>query len=208
MKPWLAIAVFVSLVLDAWTKGPGDQSEMLWACHWASVLIGFGILAGSRSAVCAGLLFHLTLGVPAWLLGVLFSGELFPTSALSHSFPPLAAVFYLRDLRTLPPYLAVRAWTLHPAALLVSIRYARPDLNVNMAHQPWFPLAHLFPDLAFFHVALVSLSLLMLLLMERAWRRWFAERTQRPAGSKPFPAPAPWTAVHGHRRTTHSGRAA
>jgi len=201
MKPWLAAGVFLALALDAWTKGPGNLSEMLWACHWASLLIGLGILAGSRGAACSGLLFHLTLGIPAWLLGLLFSRELYPTSVLVHSLPPLAALFYLRDLEALPQYLALRAWVLHPAAIVVSARFALPDLNVNMAHQPWPPLAHLFPDLGYFRLAAVSLSLLMLLLMERALRRWLAERTGRRASSAGLlEIPAAWPAPPTHER--------
>lgn len=209
MRPWLAGSVFLILALDAWTKGPGNLSDMLWACHWGSVLIGLGILAGSGSAVCAGLLFQMTLGIPAWLLGLLFSGELHHTSVLVHSFPPLAALLYLRGLQTLPRYLAVRAWLLHPAALLVSIRYAKPELNVNMATEPWPPLAHLFPDLASFHVALVSLSLLMLSLMERAWRRWLGERKARPCVSvEALSAGTKWRVLQGRESATRPTRAA
>jgi hypothetical protein len=129
--------------------------------------------------VCAGLLFHLTLGIPAWLLGLMLTAELHPTSVLVHFFPALSAALYLKGLRVLPRHLAVRAWLLHPAALLASMLYAPPDLNVNMVSEPWPPIAHLFPNLAFFHVAEVSLSLMMLLLMERAARRWLTGKTGR-----------------------------
>jgi len=211
MRPWLASAVFLALALDAWAKGPGNLSEMLWACNWASLLIGLGILAGSRSAACAGLLFHLTLGIPAWLLGLLFTQELYPTSVLVHSLPPLAALVYLRDLKVLPPFLALRAWVLHPAAIAVSIRSAVPELNVNMAHGAWPPLAHLFPDLHFFHVAVVSLSLLMLLLTERALKRWMAERAVFVASSvRSLEIPATWPVplTQKHRTAIRAKRAA
>ncbi|MGH9602396.1 MAG: hypothetical protein ACRD24_08390 [Terriglobales bacterium] len=211
MRPWLAAAVSLALALDAWTKGPGNLSEMLWACHWASLLIGLGLLAGSRSAVSAGLLFHLTLGIPAWLLGLLLTRELYPTSVLVHSLPPAVALLYLRDLADLPPYLALRAWVLHPAALAVSARFALPELNVNMAHQAWPPLAHLFPGLASFHVAAVSLSLMMLLLMERALKRWLAERAverTHEAGRREVLAAWPPPHTHEHTSATRPRRVA
>jgi hypothetical protein len=170
------MAVLAAMVLDAWTKGAGNLTEMLWACHWASAAIALGLLAGSRATVAAGLLFHLSLGIPAWLLGVLFTGEVHPTSVLVHSLPPLTAALYLRGLEALPPYTWLRAWVMHPAAIAVSERFARPELNVNMAHEPWPPLAHLFPNLHLFHLAAISLSLLLLLLMNRAMERWLAER--------------------------------
>ena len=187
MRAWLGAAVFTAMALDAWTKGAGNLTEMLWACHWASIAIGLGLLAGSRAAVAAGLLFHLSLGIPAWLLGVFFSGEVQPTSVLVHSVPTLAAMVYLRGIEALPPYTWLRAWMLHPAAIAVSARFAKPELNVNMAHAPWLPLEHLFPDLHFFHLAAISLSLIMLLLMNRGIERWLRERahSRQPDAARP-----------------------
>ncbi len=179
MRLWLGVTVLVAMGLDAWTKGAGNLTEMLWACHWASAAIAIGLLLDSRTAVAAGLLFHLSLGIPAWLLGVFFSGEVHPTSVLVHSLPPLVAMAHLRQLEALPPYTWLYAWIMHPAAIAVSDGFARPELNVNMAHEPWPPLAHLFPDLHFFHLAAVSLSLVMLLLMNRGLQRWLAERLLR-----------------------------
>ncbi|HXE91686.1 MAG TPA: hypothetical protein VNK82_12075 [Terriglobales bacterium] len=178
MRAWLGLAVLAALALDAWTKGAGNISEMLWACHWASALIAMGLLADSRTAAAAGLLFHLALGIPAWLLGILFTGEVYPTSVLVHSAPAVAALVYLRGIRTWPRHAWSWAWIIHPAAIAVSERFARPELNVNMAHQPWPPLAHLFASLHLFHLSAISLSLIMLLLMNRAMERWVAERAQ------------------------------
>lgn len=204
MRAWLGAAVLAAMVLDAWTKGAGNLTEMLWACHWASAAIALGLLADSRAAVAAGLLFHLALGIPTWLLGILFSGEVYPTSVLVHSAPAVAAIVYLRGLRVWPRYAWWWAWIMHPAAIVVSERFARPELNVNMAHEPWPPLAHLFPNLHFFHLAVISLSLLIVLLMNRPIDRWLAERevSQRLAVGWPGSAhiPPARAAAHHQRR--------
>jgi hypothetical protein len=138
----LALAVLAVVALHTAHKlNQGLLSEMLWACHVASLLTGIGLLLDSLRLVAIGTVFHLAVGLPAYMLDVLVSGTTL-TSALVHSVPPLAGLAFLR--RTpLPRWTMASAAGLYLALIPVSRWLTDPALNVNLAFAPYAPLRSL-----------------------------------------------------------------
>ncbi len=118
-------------------------SEMLWACHVASAVLAAGFLAGERRAVAVGFLFHLGVGLPAYLLDAVHNLTTTPTSVLVHALPLGLGGPVVR--RTgLPWHALPAAWALWIAAQALTW-FTDPELNINLVHAPWGPLARLVP---------------------------------------------------------------
>jgi hypothetical protein len=66
-----ALGILVLALLAVHAVELDSLQELLYACHVATILIGVGLLAGSRALVGAGFLFHLAVGFPSWLLDAL-----------------------------------------------------------------------------------------------------------------------------------------
>src|SRR5260370_4891239 len=70
-----AAALWLALALHAWSLaadgGRPGLWHLLWSCHVATFLLGVGLAVRSRLLVAAGFLFHLGIGLPAWLVQVI-----------------------------------------------------------------------------------------------------------------------------------------
>jgi hypothetical protein len=167
---WLALPVFVTLVAHAVHKvQAGLAQEMLWACHVASALIGLGLLVGSISLVAVGTMFHLAMGLPAYLLDWLVSGETTATSVAAHTVPPVSGLIALRLAREWPRSVPFAAGGLFVVSALVSRLLTTPALNVNLAFAPWSPVSALGPS---WSIWAMNLGLMVGLL-------YFADRVVR-----------------------------
>lgn len=78
-----AIAIACYAIHAAWHLAHHRAHDLLWACHLASLLIGFGLLTSSALANAIGVSW-LSFGFPLWILDLATGGELIPTSFLTH----------------------------------------------------------------------------------------------------------------------------
>src|SRR5262249_51911805 len=144
--------------------------EMLWTCHVASALIGAGILLSLTRPVAVGLLFQVSIGIPAYLLDAISSGTTTPSSVAVHLVPPLLGFLSLRRA-PYPPRCWLYALALFLAMQLVSYLATPPSLNVNVSHAPWPPFDRIFPAMWSYSAFNAALALILLLAGDALLRR-------------------------------------
>jgi hypothetical protein len=160
----LALIVLVAMAIHTGFKCHwGTMPELLWGCNVASFIIILGLWFQMPRFVGAGFLWHLCVGEPGYLYGVIQTGRTHWVSVLVHSLPTFAAFFSLRrtGLPRSSPYLAFLMFV----ALVPISHYLTPaNLNINMAHQRLWILQKYFQgnwDYRFvFSVAMLALLLL------------------------------------------------
>lgn len=168
------------MVLGAWALHAAHKlehglfAEMLWACHVASLSIGVGILTRQTWLVAVGTLFHVAVGVPAYLLDVIVLGTTTVTSAVVHTLPPLAGLMTLRRDAAWPRWTPVAAGSLYVALIPISRWLTEPALNVNLAFRPWPPLAGLSASPWPTWLGNIAGMALLLPILDRWLRRWWA----------------------------------
>jgi len=183
---WAAL-LWLALALHAWSlaadSGRAGLWHLLWSCHVATFLLGVGLAARSRLLVQAGFLFHLGIGLPAWLVQVIvthgtFGGaalvpHLLASSILVHILPLAAGYVALGRAR-----FARSAWFMAMGIQVILVPVAHwltpADLNVNLAHQPWPPMQHAIPSLWGFQALESAVCGASLLMVWAIWNRWMA----------------------------------
>ena len=136
-------------------------AELLWACHVATLCLALGVLLRRRDAVATGWLFHLAIGLPAWLVEIVVTrgtfgaarvdGWLFTSSTLVHLLPIAVGAMWLRtDGYAIPPRVMLFAWLIQSALIPLSKPFTPPELNINLAHSVWPALSHTFSRLWIF----------------------------------------------------------
>src|SRR5512135_739779 len=157
-RTWLGWAMLAALALHAVSMGRANLPELLWSCHVASTCLALGILFGRRTAVATGFLFHLAIGLPAWLVEIVISRGTFggatlvwhlvATSTLVHLLPIAAGAAWLGFPRhPLPRRAVALAWLIQVGMILPSRLLTPPELNVNLAHGVWPPVSGTFSRL-------------------------------------------------------------
>jgi hypothetical protein len=141
----LAVAILgAELWLAILKQRQGLLEEMLYACHVAAVAVAVGLVVRSRLLVAAGGLFHLAIGLPAWIMDVLAEGTTTIPSLVIHLTVPAVAIAELR--RGIPRGAFLAAWLGYVVLLVPSYLFTDPALNVNLAHRAWGPLEEIFRD--------------------------------------------------------------
>jgi len=79
-----AVAIALLLVLHA---NAMSMSQMLWACHIASLTLAIGLALDQPKLIAIGMVFHTGQGIPAWMLDLFVVGDYSLTSTLLHSVP-------------------------------------------------------------------------------------------------------------------------
>jgi hypothetical protein len=136
-----ALGILVLALLAVHAVELDSLQELLYACHVATILIGVGLLAGSRALVGAGFLFHLAVGFPSWLLDALARSTTISSVAV-HVAPLAAGAWGVKRLG-LPRRAPLLSFAMFAACCVVSFVATDPALNVNVVHAPWPPLARL-----------------------------------------------------------------
>jgi hypothetical protein len=172
VRSTVAVAIVGLLVLHAIAWSP---SQLLWACHVASVAIVIGLAFDQPRLVAAGVLFHVGEGIPAYVLDALAAGESSIVSVALHTIPVGSGLWALWG-RPLPRGILIPAWLVHPVAMLGAYLFADPALNVMLVEKPWQATASLFPALWMSSLVNVALSLACItigwLVLRLAWKRW------------------------------------
>jgi hypothetical protein len=121
----------------------GQPYNMLWACHVAALLVGFGLLLRNATLNAIGLLWS-CFGLALWLLDVFTGGEFIPTSTLTHAGAFALGIYGVRRLGT-PRQLALKTVAAFVALCVLCRLATPPELNVNLAFRvadgwtPYFP---------------------------------------------------------------------
>jgi len=139
--------------------------ELLWSCHIATALMALGIFLRVRMAVATPWLFHLSIGLPAWLVAMVLTrgtfgaanidGPLLATSTLVHVLPIVMGAMWLRRGGfALSWRVAALAWLLQAALIPLTRPFTPPELNINLAHGVYPSLSRTFPNLFVFQVTI------------------------------------------------------
>jgi hypothetical protein len=137
----LGLGLVAALALHTASKGATLVQEMLWLCHVATLIMALGLVVGWHRGVAAGFLLHVGFGTVGWLLDVLATGDTTLSSVLVHVLPLVAGALEVRR-KGCPSGLVVPTWLFFTAWVISCHWTTDPALNVNMAHAPWGPLAH------------------------------------------------------------------
>lgn len=173
----LALVVLSAMTLHTWLKFRwGTMPELLWGCNVASFVIILGLGFRMPRLVGAGFLWHLCVGEPGYIYGVIQTGHTHWVSVLVHSLPTLAAFLSLRrsGLPRSSPYLAFLMFV----ALVPISHYLTPaNLNINMAHQRLWILQQHFRGNWDYRIVFSAIMLTILLLGDWGFSRFL----KRPA---------------------------
>jgi hypothetical protein len=163
--------VLVALLLHAWDKARlGLLWEMLWSCHLASLVIALGILANRPRWSAAGLLFHLSTGIPGYVLDALATQSTRPTSVLVHTLPAVAGWVMARR-QGLPRDSWYWAWLGLLAVMGLSYAITPPNLNINLVFRPWDFFSGYVSSALLAHLPNLVLSAASLFVWDRLLRR-------------------------------------
>jgi len=168
----LAVVVLAAMILHTYYKWKwGTLPEMLWGCNVASFVIIAGLWLRKPLLVGTGFLWHVSVGEPGYVYGVLQTGRTTWLSVLVHSLPTLAAFLSLRrsGLPRPSPYLAFLLFV----ALVPISHYLTPaSLNVNMTHQRLWVLQQHFRGNWDYRFAFSAIMLSIMLVADWGFARW------------------------------------
>jgi hypothetical protein len=110
----------------------GHPANALWSCNVALLAIAFGLLIPSAITNAVGT-FWLTAGLPLWLYYLATTGDIIPTTLLSHLGGLLFGYAGIKRLG-----LPRATWLISVLALFVLILLSRllssPDENINFSY--------------------------------------------------------------------------
>jgi hypothetical protein len=168
----LAVLVFLAMAIHTYYKWKwGTLPELLWGCNVASFIIIFGLWFRLPTVVGTGFLWHISVGEPGYVLGVLQTGHTTWISVAVHSVPTVAAFLSLRrsGLSRLCPYFAFLLFV-----LLVPISHylTPPRFNINMTHQRLWILQQHFQGNWDYRFAFSAIMLSIMLVADFLFSRW------------------------------------
>lgn len=169
----LAIVVFLAMAIHTYFKWKwGTLPELLWGCNVASFTIIIGLWFKVPIIVGTGFLWHISVGEPGYLYGVIQSGHTTWVSVMVHSLPTAAAALFLRrsGLPKPSPYLA---FLLFLVLVPISHFLTPARFNINMTHQRLWILQQHFPGNWDYRLVFSAFMLSLMLLMDWAFSRWF-----------------------------------
>lgn len=177
----LAVIVMLAMVIHTYFKWKwGTVPELLWGCNVASFTIIAGLWFELPILAGTGFLWHISVGEPGYIFGVIQTGQTTWVSVLVHSLPTIAAFLFLRraGLSRLCPYLAFAMFV-----LLVPIsHYLTPArFNINFAHQRLWLLQKHFPGHWDYRFVFSSIMLSIMFLVDFLFALWLG----RPASKVP-----------------------
>jgi len=172
----------------------GTAHDVLWACTVANLLIAFGLLLPLRreqaATLCAIAVLWLCVGNFTWALDLIFGGEFFITSLLTHWLGLILGLLSLRRLGW-----PQRAWlhaTLSLIALQIISRLLTPAAaNVNVAHSVYASYSRIYPSYPWFWLASFAQTTAAYFVIDRILRRLLGRPTPQPAEIAPQPAVSP-----------------
>ncbi len=157
-----------------WVLWRGEPENLLWSCHLASSLIGFGLLTRAAWLNAVGVTW-LSLGTPLWLVDVFTGGEFLPTSMGTHLGGLAVGLWGARRL-------GFPAGTWWRSAIGVAIlqqicrAFTSARTNVNLSHRVWDGWESTFPTYGEFWLCLFVACGVVYWGAEAGLRRWTGGR--------------------------------
>jgi hypothetical protein len=176
----LAVLMVVHIALR-----PEHGWVLLWGCDASTIAISVGLLLGAYRLFAAGALFQISVGVPAFIVGLATTYVPNVTGVGVHTLPPLIGAVVIAR-RGLPGRPAIAAAAGYLGLMAAGYLVAPVAENINFARAVFPPLARLIPSLLLFwlvHLTAVSMVLLGMQTLVR--------RVARAFSSEPRPAPMP-----------------
>lgn len=167
-----ALAIAVLLVLHAMAM---SLSQMIWACHIASLTMVIGLVLDQPKLIAIGLVFHTGQGIPAWMLDLFVVGDFSVTSTLLHTVPLASGAWALWP-KAFPRGILLPTYLLHPFAMVLAYFFTNPKLNVMLVHEPYAATAAWFGNsLWLSRIGNAALSVAFItagwLVLRFVWRR-------------------------------------
>ena len=100
---------------------------------------GLACVAVNARAVAGAWMFHLVWGAPMWLVDAAQTGVIVPSSLAAHAGPLLLGGWWLFR-RPWPGPIALPAWMVGVAEMIVARPLTDPAHNVNAAYRVWPPM--------------------------------------------------------------------
>jgi hypothetical protein len=180
MKP-AALAFLAMMVVHVMVRPEGGW-VLLATCDVAALATALGVLADWHYPVAVAFVFQVTIGLPAFAVGLCTTYELNPTGVAVHVVPAaLGAIAVARH--GLPRRAAFHAFLGYTATFVAGYLVAPPALNVNFAAFVWPPLAGMFESRGTFWASLFAATGVLLAIGEVLIRRVAGDRARaaRPA---------------------------
>lgn len=163
------------LVYGLEKRRSGLWSEMLFGCHVATAVVAIGLLARAPSLIGAGLVFHLGVGIPSWIVYVAARKTTRPLEVLAHILPTVAALPAM--VRSgIPSGVALGAWAGFLVLKVISYWTTPPALNVNLVHAPSPELARFVSRPWPARAVLAATALVFMLVAEEGLARLLGRR--------------------------------
>jgi hypothetical protein len=170
----LGVALALALALVTVEKiRLGVAVELLWICYPAAAVLCVGLLFDQKLIAAAGALFHLAVGLPYWIVGLIATGTTTVGSVAVHCVAPLGGLVYVRK-NGMPPQAKWLAIPLYLSLWLICRLWTPPERNVNLVFGPYEDL-HVAVPLWLSQLFNLSMGALLLYagdqVLRRAWAR-------------------------------------
>ena len=178
----LGIAAIVGYVIHgAVHLHRGEPYDLLWGCHIAALLVGFGLLLRSPAMNAIGLLWS-CFGSAIWVLDLMTGGELMPTAVLTHVGAFVIGIYGVHILG-IPRWSALYALVSYFGLWMLTraVTPAAPNINLAFHVQPGWE--KYFPNYAMYFFTLFAGGFATFAIAEPLTRR-FAPPSPRSRGAR------------------------
>jgi hypothetical protein len=132
----------------------GTTYDILWGCHIAALLVGFGLIANLASLNAIGFLWS-CFGLPLWVLDLATGGEWIVTSPLTHLGAFAAGIYGIRRMG-MPRGVAWKSVAAYLLLLVMTRLVTPPRANVNLAFSVYPGWEQRFPNYAVYLAMLIA----------------------------------------------------
>jgi len=178
----LAVLILIAMAIHTYYKWKwGTLPELLWGCNVASFVIILGLWFEIPLLIGTGFLWHVSVGEPGYVFGVIQAGHTTWISVLVHSLPTVGALLSLR--RTgLPRLSPILAFLMFVALVPISHYLTPAKFNINMTHERFWPLQKHFSGNWDYRFAFSAVMLSIIFLFDFLFSRWLGRpKPKRPA---------------------------
>ncbi len=176
------MAIGCYLVHAGYTLAHEPAQNLLWGCHFAALLVGFGWLARAPRLNAVGTLW-LSYGFPMWIIGLASGVELVPTSPITHVGGLLMGLWGLKQMR-LPAGSWWKASLATAGLMLLTRAVAPPEDNVNLAFGVQAGWEDTFTSYPVYVVVILGGGAALFLVVELVLRRVFRSPCDPPQTSE------------------------
>jgi hypothetical protein len=160
-------------------RRPEHAWVLLATCDVAALATAAGLLFGWERWLGAAFVFQMSIGMPAFAVGLCTTYPTNITGVAIHVVPPILGAAALAG-RALPPRSAVIAWLGYVVTILLTYAVSPPpEFNINFTAAVWPPMARLFSSRAPFFAGLFAVAAVMLCLGALALGRVFRAPVRR-----------------------------